>query len=461
MIFIVSFILIYFLVIIYFNIKYPELRWDWNVIDESKLKFPKSFFWGTATASHQVEGNCTNNNWHSWENSTDDKGNSRIKNNQKAGIACDHWNKHEEDILLLKELGVTHYRLSFEWSKIEPSKGIYNKEALQHYNKVIDALIENGITPYVTLHHFTNPIWFDDLGGFENEKNTIYFISYCKKVFEIYSDRIKNWCTINEPEVYSVMGYFSGVFPPGKKDAQLTALVHRNLLIAHTKVYHELKKLPNGDISNIGLVKNIMQFDPSRRWHLFDWIACRLTDIVYNQMALSYLKFGKIKISIPFFINLSYLNKNAIKSTDFFGLNYYSHVHLKFQFDKHEFFVNTYPDGDIMTDMPYTIYPEGLYRAINTVRTIEKPIIITENGIADSKDNRRSMFIRRYVYAVNKAINENADVKGYFYWSLMDNFEWAEGYDMKFGLYEVNFENQKRTLRKGSEEFIKIVNESK
>ena len=152
------------------------------------------------------------------------------------------------------------------------------------------------------------------------------------------------------------------------------------------------------------------------------------------------------------------INKDAVGATDFFGLNYYSHVHLKFQFDKHEFFTNTYPENDIMTDMPYTIYPEGLYRAIRRVKSINKPIIITENGIADSKDDRRGLFIKRYIYAVNKAIEDDIDVRGYFYWSLMDNFEWAEGYDMKFGLYEVDFKTQKRTLRKGSQKFVDIVN---
>ena len=149
-----------------------------------------------------------------------------------------------------------------------------------------------------------------------------------------------------------------------------------------------------------------------------------------------------------------------MKATDFFGLNYYSHIHLKFKFDKHEFFENVYPKNDTMTDMEYTIYPEGLYRAIQRVKLIGKPIIITENGIADKKDDRRKLFIRRYIYAMLRSIKEGVNVKGYFYWTLMDNFEWAEGYDMKFGLYKVDFENQERKLRDGSKEYIKIINES-
>ena len=276
-----------------------------------------------------------------------------------------------------------------------------------------------------------------------------------------YSDKVKTWCTINEPEVYSVMGYFAGIFPPGKKDPQLAANVQKNLLIAHTRVYKALKKLKNGCDSKIGIVKNVMQFDPYRRYHLFDWIVCLISDKIFNKLSLNYLKTGKININIPFFIKLKYEDKSARLSTDFIGLNYYSHNHLKFRIHRHEFFEIKYFSNDIMTDMPYAIYAEGFYRAIKEVSYIGKPIIITENGIADSDDNRRSLFIKRYIYALSKAIEEDIEILGYYYWSLMDNFEWAEGYDMKFGLYKVNFKNQKRSLRDGSKAFIDIIKNSK
>ena len=204
-----------------------------------------------------------------------------------------------------------------------------------------------------------------------------------------------------------------------------------------------------------------MQFDPYRRWNLLDWLVCRVTSKIYNGIALSYLKNGIIEINYPFFVKMNYKSKDAALATDFFGLNYYSHSHLKFKFDSYEFFENKYFSGDTMTDMPYAIYPEGLYRAIKQADKIKKPIIITENGIADSKDDRRSLFIERYIYAMNRAIKEGSNIEGYFYWSLMDNFEWAEGYDMKFGLYKVDFNTQERTLRQGSRRFVEIVNEQK
>ena len=290
MIYFIYLVMFYFSIIVFLRISYPELRWNWNLEKDKKLNFPKNFFWGTATASHQVEGNCKNNNWHNWENNFNSDGQPRIKDNQKAGLACDHWNRFKDDVSLLKELGVSHYRLSLEWSKIETEKNKFNEDALNHYSEVIDFLLENNIVPYVTLHHFTNPIWFDELGSFEKEKNIDFFINFCELVFNRYSDKVSNWCTINEPEVYSVMGYFSGIFPPGKKDAQLSAEVQKNLLIAHTRVYHKLKSLPNGKKCKIGIVKNVMQFDPSRRWHLLDWLACRITDTVYNKMSLCNLK---------------------------------------------------------------------------------------------------------------------------------------------------------------------------
>ena len=454
-------VILYFLAVLHMIYWHPELKWNWKNIDVKKMIFPKSFFWGTATASHQVEGGCTNNNWFKWESAIDENGNPRIKDNQISGIACDHWNRYNDDISLIKELGVNYYRLSLEWSKIETEKGIFNEDALDHYSDVIDSLIKNDIVPVITLHHFTNPIWFDDMGGFEKEDNIDHFISFCEVVFNRYSDRVKDWCTINEPEVYSVMGYFAGVFPPGQKNPQLAVEVLKNLLVAHTKVYHVLKKLPNGLESEIGIVKNIMQFDPYRRWNLLDWMVCSIVNKIYNGIALSYLKTGKINVYYQFFVKMKYEDSDAAQATDFFGLNYYSHNYLKFKFNPNEFFENKFFDNDIMTDMPYVIYPEGLYRAIKSAEIVGKPIIITENGIADDKDDRRTLYIERYIYAMNRAMQEGSDIRGYFYWSLMDNFEWAEGYDMRFGLYEVDFKTQKRTLREGSRKFVEIINESK
>jgi len=447
---------LYLFMIMYLHFKYPEVRWDWDAIPTDKMQFPPTFIWGTATAAHQVEGNCINN-WSVFEKASKEDGQPNIKDNQQSGLACDHWNRYPEDITLIKELGVSHYRFSVEWSKIQPEHNVFDEEVLGHYSKMIDMLIENNITPVLTLHHFTHPLWFDKLGAFEKEENIPIFISFCERVFAKYSSKVNFWCTINEPGVVATQGYFSGMFPPGKKDSQLSAVVLKNLLEAHVKVYHALKKMENGPQVKIGLVKNINQFDPWRRWHLLDWVISNRVNHFFNDSTIDFLRTGTYRIRIPGLAWIYHNNPKAIGSTDFFGLNYYSHNHLKMQFSPQEPFTLKYSDEDILTDMPYTIYGEGIYRAIESVSALNVPIIITENGVADATDDRRKLYIQRYLYAVSKAIEDGFDIHGYFYWSLMDNFEWAFGYDMKFGLYAVNYKTQERTLRKGAEEFIDIV----
>ena len=438
---------------------YPDIQWDWDKIKTERVYFPKNFMWGTATASHQVEGNNTNNNWYAWEHQKDSHGKSRIHNNDKSGIAANHWNLYRDDISLMNDLGVGYYRFSVEWSKIEPENGIINEKALEHYRDVCIALIDSGLTPVITLHHFSHPIWFEELGAFEKEENIEYYIRFSELVFNKLSDIVPIWCTINEPAVYVTQGYFNGVFPPGKKDPLLAGYVMRNLLNAHVQVYQRLKSLPNGENVQIGLVKNITQLDPLRRWHILDWYFSGILNDVFTNSTLNLFSKGEFNFYLPAMANVSYKNYDAINSLDFIGLNYYSRWHVKGQLNLAEPFTFELRPQDIQTDMPYAIYPEGFYKAVKTIAKLNVPIIITENGIADNKDDRRSLFIKRYLYALFKTIEEGYDIRGYFYWSLMDNFEWAEGYMMKFGLYDVDFNTQKRTLRSGSQSFVDIVNQ--
>ena len=441
---------------IIFHYMYKEIRWNWKDINLNKISFPDSFMWGTATASHQVEGGCENN-WSEFEKGQKDSGDPNIKDSQVSGDACDHWNRYNNDINLIKNLGVKYYRFSLEWSKIEPEMGIYSNEAINHYSTMIDELIGNGIQPVITLHHFAHPIWFDQLGGFEKKENISHLVSFSERVFNEYSDRVKYWCTVNEPGVVAIQGYLTGMFPPGVKNGQLAGEVYKNLLESHVQIYHKLKKHRNSSKVKIGIVKNINQFEPWRRYHLFDWIFTLAMNHIFNWSAIKFFKTGKLRFRVPFLMWNSHDNKNAKNSLDFFGLNYYSHNHIKFNPFKEDFSDLMYKKSDTLTDMPYTIYPEGIYRAIKLVSTLGYPIIITENGVADKKDKIRSEYIMKYLYAVRKSIEDGYNVVGYYYWSLMDNFEWAFGYDMKFGLYEVDFKTQERKLREGSKSFINVV----
>ena len=443
--------------VIYFNLSYPETNWNWEKIDTQNIHFPNSFAWGTATAAHQVEGNNTNNNWYDWEQQLDENNQPRIHNGDKSILAADHWNRYPDDIKLMKDIGVNHYRFSIEWSKIEPDNGNFNVEAIQHYRDLCDSLIKNDITPVVTLHHFTHPIWFEKLGAFEKRENIDHFIEYSEYAFDNLKDLVPIWCTINEPSVFVSQGYFNGIFPPGKKDPVLAATVLENLLYAHTETYKHLKSLIGGNKAQIGLVKNIFQFDPLRRWHILDWAFSKVLNNVFTHSTLDYFKKGHAIFSLPGMVKKHMENNEAIGAMDFIGLNYYSRMHVKGQASITEPFIFEKRTQDIQTDMDYALYPEGFYKALHTISTLKKPIYVTENGVADQGNNIREIFIKRYLYALNKAVLDGLDIRGYFYWTLMDNFEWAEGYKMKFGLYKVNFKTQERTLRESSNLFVNMV----
>jgi beta-glucosidase len=440
--------------------RHPEPLWDWDSIDVGDLRFPDGFLWGSATASHQVDGGNDNNNWYRWEHSVDEQGRPRVHNGDRSGSAVEHWERYPEDIRRMRDdLGLRSYRFSIEWSRVEPRPGEFDPEAIAHYHDVIETLIDAGIEPMITLHHFTNPLWFEDRGGFEEEENIALFVRFSTRMFEEYGERVKRWCTINESGPYAVMGYGLGVFPPGVKNYQRMAVVLYHLMRAHTAVYDAIKAMPGGDSVEVGLVKNIFQFDPHSRWNLFHWAFCRVADGAYNQSIIGYLQTGRFKVRIPFLANLDRNHPEDAMKSDFVGLNYYSNLILSLFMKREPPFEPHSRPGQVLTDMPYTVYAEGFYGALMRLKPLGLPIIVTENGIADDRDDRRALWIRRYLYAMSCAIRDGADVRGYHYWTLIDNFEWAEGWQMSFGLYENNRETQERRLREGSLAYRDIVAE--
>jgi beta-glucosidase len=449
----------FFLVVLTFFVclQADELKWDWNTIDVDAVKFDPSFIFGTAVAEHQVSGS-KNSNWSRMDGAVDNKGKSRVLNGDKCGIACDFWNKYIEDIELLKQLKVKSFRFSVEWSAIEPEQGKINHEAIAHYHALCNRLIEAGISPVVTLHHFTHPGWFEDLGGFENESNIKYFVDFSKLMIQELGNKVMMWATFNEPGVYVFQSYIRGVWPPHKHGMNRAGSVMLNMLKAHVEAYHMIKSLLGGENIKVGLVHSITQFD-SYNDNFIERNVCHVLNHTFHDAITHFFQTGEFEYHVPMLSSIYHHEKLATQSLDFFGINYYSHVLLRVDTTMQG---QAYRDDEIKTDMPYCIYPEGMYRSIVDIsKRIAKPqgipIYITENGIADAQDDRRDLFIRRYIYAMHKAMEEGHDVRGYFYWSLMDNFEWDHGYSQKFGLFEVDFATQKRTLRKGSEPFLNIV----
>ncbi|MBS1987736.1 glycoside hydrolase family 1 protein [Candidatus Dependentiae bacterium] len=419
---------------------------------------------GVAWAEFQNSGDTLKDcQWNAWQNFKRE-GSPTIHGEQMSGKACDHWNRYAEDIKLVKDLGFNACRFSLDWSMIEPEQGQFNQAALDHYHAEIDEMLKHNITPMVTMHHFVHPQWFEELGAFEKLENITIFQSFCVKIFQEFNGKVKLWCTINEPAPFIFQGYINKAFPPGICDLQKAGEVLRNMLIAHVQVYRTLKAMPGGQQAHIGLVHQYLTFEPYNTWNIIEAAPTFFLNYVFNDVILNFLKTGEFSFKIPWLVPVvanvsvtddvhilfSKLELDRQPYFDFIGLNFYSRVviqQLAWNVLSEGAVVPSCKDGEVMTDMPYPMYAQGLYEAICNVAQFGVPIYITENGIADAKDDRREIFFRDYLSALSKALEDGYDVRGWFYWSLMDNFEWNDGFTPRFGLYHVDFDTQARTLR--------------
>ena len=404
------------------------------------LRFPDGFLWGAATSSYQVEGGNRNNDWRQWEQLS-----GKIADGSHCGLASNHYNLYQRDFDIAKEIGHNAHRFSLEWSRIEPKQGEWNEEAIDHYRRVLSALKQRGIIPIVTLFHFTLPIWAAKMGGFENPELVSLFQRYTTKVCRELGGDIDYWLTLNEPVVYLYKGYIQKTWPPGKNIGVKILKVLKNMLQAHTEAYWAIHRtcqhFPNKN-PLVGLTKCIRIFHPYRKNSLLDRAAAGFKNYFFNHYIL-----GIISRCSP-----------KIKGTlDFIGLNYYTRELTRFDILKPAqlFRKSKINRGDV-SDLGWEIYPQGIYLSLLKLKRYGVPIIITENGLADREDRRRSQFIIDHLIQVHRAIEEGVDVRGYLHWSLMDNFEWAEGFRARFGLAEVDYATQKRSLRASAYTFAKI-----
>jgi len=449
-------VIVYIVLVLSLRERGLNLKFDFNKLKQAPLRFGKDFLWGSATAAHQIEGNCTNNNWFQFESAVDENGKPRILNGQKAGLGCDAWNLYKEDVQLMKALSLNSYRFSVEWSKIEPRPGEFDESALDHYEQEVKEMLANGIEPMITLHHFSNPIWFEDKGAFLQDDSPAIFTRFVERVVNKLGPLVKLWCTINEPAIYAVFAYFTAEFPPALTDARKAARVYRNLLLAHTAAYMTIKRIRPE--AQVGLVVHVALFDPPNQWNLVDLLIARMLNNNMNNAHFQYLVEGSFDFSIPGMVSEKFRGgqKDAF---DFIGLNYYTnHFRVFKPFDKEQFIETTKDPPEKLTDMGWAVYPEGMYRSLKLIASYtSKPVYIAENGIADRADTKRAKYIEDHLLVINKAIADGMNVKGYFYWSLMDNFEWAHGFDKRFGLYRVDFATRKRTLYEGSRKLSEII----
>jgi beta-glucosidase len=382
---------------------------------------------GVSTAEYQVNGakNHPNSTWARLEDTLN------LSLEERSGTAVDHWHNMDAVIDRLKGLNLKHYRFSVEWSMIEPEQGVYNDLALQHYVDFCKKLQAAGIVPLVTLHHFSLPTWFADLGEFENEENIDLFVNFSERVFRALNPYVKQWSTINEPGIFKFCGYDLSMFPPCKSDIALGGLVLKHLMMAHCRVYDRLKPIDHD--SQIGISHNIMRMRPYHTLNPIEQLATHYTTRMVHEAVLHFFKTGEFRYQMPLMANIAFDEPDIAKKFDFFGLQYYSDPLIGMEFSSKVMASTCYPH-EKMTDMEYRFYPEGLATALEACRSMNKPIFITETGIASSEPDRVEFF-QKIFEVVSRAIANGIDVQQVFIWSLEDNYEWREGWHKKFGLY--------------------------
>jgi len=401
----------------------------------------KKFFWGVATSSFQIEGHIEND-FTEWEKE------GKFK---KAGLepiydnGTNHWLMWKDDFDLLKELGVNAYRFSLEWARIQPKINQFSEKALDQCDRMVDYLLKNEIEPFLTLHHFTHPIWFHEFSPWHNDNSIEIFYNYVEKIVMRFKDRIKFWITFNEPLVWVMAGYGEGNFPPGIKNPEMMMIALSNILEAHKKIYDLIKSI-NSD-AKIGIANHFIVFKNERDWFLLDKAVRNRIDQFFNRMIPDAFVTNKLIANLPTILKFE-REIELDNKIDFWGVNYYYRLFTKFKLslDNPFHFYTKHPE----TDTGWEIYPKGILKILKMISNYGKPIIITENGIAINNEEVRKKFLKKHLKFVYKAIKDNIDVRGYFYWSLTDNYEWLYGKSKRFGLIFVDYESNYKRIPKES-----------
>lgn len=375
-------------------------------------QFPKDFLWGTATSAFQTEGNNRNTDWWTWE--TGYRKNYKYPY-EKSGNACDSYSRYEEDFDLCVGLNNNAVRISIEWARIEPKPGEINLEEIEHYKKVLLAAQKRNLKVFATLMHFTIPQWLAKRGGWLNPKSISCFAEYCKLCAREFGPLVHSFITINEPLVYTTMSYINGIWPPSVQNVFSAIIVENNLTLAHIKAYQAIKSIGN---YQVGLVENVAHF-------------------YYKPGILSPIGFVVTKLLTFFNVDIHLLRiKNH---SDFIGLNFYFTTRFSGVFAENV--------DDRQSDLNWWIYPKGLEKVLLHLKQYNLPIYITENGLADEWDTQRKDFIKDMLISAHNALEQGVDLRGYFHWSLIDNYEWHQGFWPKFGLVYVDRNNMSRTPR--------------
>ena len=422
--------------------------------DDLAHRFRDDFLWGAATAAHQVEGGNKNNDWWEWEQLP-----GKVKNGDRSGEACEHYARYPQDFELIRQMGHNAHRLSIEWSRVFPEPGVVDGEAVAHYRDVLETMRRLRLTPLVSLHHFTNPLWLARRGGWEEESAIQAFGQFAALCAREYGDLVQVWTTFNEPNVYAYESYILGYWPPERRDFRAAVRVMRHIARAHAAAYEELKAGPHGSSAVVGIAQHMRVFEPWRRWSPLDRVAAALPASGFNHWFLRVFTEGRAR----FPPGLRGRVPEAAGTLDYIGLNYYSRDMVAFSpTAPQNLFSRTFPrPGSEVSDYAMEVYPQGIRTLlVELAQRYGKPLYITENGVADRTDSLRPRALVAHLAEAARAVRQGVDLRGYLHWSTMDNFEWAEGYDMRFGLMEVDFKTQERKPRPSAALYSRLIGQN-
>ena len=397
--------------------------------------FPHGFLWGTASAAHQVEGGNRNNDWWEWEQKP-----GHIADGSSSAVACDHYHRYREDFALLRELNQNAHRMSIEWSRVEPSEGVFDAQEIQHYADVLGAIRDAGMTPMVTLHHFTSPSWFVRRGGWAARDAHRAFMPFVHKVVEELGDRVGIWCTVNEPSIYGFNGWMSGEFPPGRKgDLRGHIRVTWNMRIAHELAYRAIKtRWPDAPVGLSHHKFLVLSATKRRRDYFAAAVAQGFTDR---------WPAGGPRVS------------PIVEATaDYIGIAHYWGQLAQLARSPGEMFIRRFnPPDERVTDFGFASRPSWMGDVLRSLKRYGKPVYVTENGIATTDDEWRRQYLAEILGQVHGAIADGVDVRGYFHWTNTDNFEWSRGYTAHFGLIAVDRQTLGRTVKPSGRMYARIA----
>jgi beta-glucosidase len=398
--------------------------------------------WGTAVSHYQVEGGdpC---DWTEWEREGRTRG-------EACGCAAGSWQRYEHDADLAKAAGANAFRFSISWSRVEPSLGRYDDAALARYGRLVDHLNAIGLEPIVTLFHYTHPRWFHEQTPWTSTASVDRFAQFARRVAQELGDRVRLYIPLNEPLVFALAGYFDAQIPPGIGNGRALVRVVDHLLAAHCAAAAEIREIQPR--AAIGVAHNMMAFEPERRWNPLDRALTSLAHRSYNRGLIEAFATGRWDFLMPPRTRVRGRRDDLVYSIDLFGVNFYSRLHLRSPGRERMIGDFTYrdPSGRGLTDNGWEIVPEAFDELLREAARSRLPLIVTENGLADAADRFRGDFIESHLAAIERS---GVPVHGYLHWSLLDNYEWLDGFGPKFGLYEVDRTTLERRPRPSVETF--------